>query len=235
MAERLESMILGGRELTAHVSHELRSPLARIRVAEELLRQELEEGDDGDLIRHLDSIREDIGELDHLIGRILLLSKMDIQETPLKKESFDPNELIRTLSQKLEHAIDRKRLSVLKNFGFDRSIFGDRKALGTVFSNVLDNAVKFTPEKGSITVTTHSEDFFLVIDVTNTCETLSAGELSKIFEPFYRMKTANSAGTGLGLPIAKKIIEKHGGSIEATNTEAGLRIRMRIPSRQGFA
>lgn len=229
MAERLERMILGGRELTAHVSHELRSPLARIRVAEELLRQKIEKGDDGDLIRHLDEIREDIGELDDLIGRILLLSKMDIQETPLKKESLNPNELIETLMKKLEQAIGQKGLSVLKSLAFDRLIFADWEVLGTALSNVLENAVKFTPEKGSVTVMTHSEDGFLVIDVTNTCENLSTQELLKILEPFYRAKMGNAIGTGLGLAIAKKIIEKHGGGIEAANVEEGLRIRMRIP------
>ena len=142
---------------------------------------------------------------------------------------MDPNELIKILLQKLERVIEQKGLSILENLAFDRTILADRQTLSTALSNVLENAVKFTPEKGSVTVMTRSEDGLLVIDVENTCEPLSTGALSKIFEPFYRAKRENAMGTGLGLAIAKKIIQKHGGRIEATNAEAGMSIRMRIP------
>jgi signal transduction histidine kinase len=82
MADKLERMIRGGRELTAHISHQLRTPLTRIRVAEEMLTEKIEHGNYAGLERYLNDIREDIDELDLLIGRILTLSKLDLKESP---------------------------------------------------------------------------------------------------------------------------------------------------------
>jgi two-component system sensor histidine kinase CpxA len=232
MADELERMIRGGRELTANVSHELRSPLARIRIAEELLRERLERGDKKDLNRHLDDIREDIEELDHLIGSILLLSKLDIQETALKLEPLDLSDMINELLKRYEPAISHSGLRVMTVLSSDQSIFGDRNALKTALSNILDNAVKFTPEKGHVIIKMHSERDFLIISVTNSFEELSKEELTRVFEPFYRTDISSAAGSGLGLAITKKIIERHGGTIEAINSDEGLKILIRLPAGQ---
>ena len=88
MADRLERMIVGGKELTANVSHELRTPLTRIRVAEEILTEHFEKGDFSNHQKYMDNIKEDIVELDILIGRILELSKLDLHEAPLKTSSL---------------------------------------------------------------------------------------------------------------------------------------------------
>ena len=230
MADIVEKMIRGGRELTANVSHELRTPLARIRIAEELIREKLEVKNYQDLDRHLDDIREDIEELDHLIGRILDLSKLDIHESPLKPELFNPKELIQELLDRLKPAMDHKGLKVETDLSFDPPFHGDRGALNSVFSNVLDNAVKFTPESGRVSVEMHSDEDTLTVSVTNTFDALSEGDLINIFEPFYRTKETKAEGSGLGLAITKKIVEKHGGMIGARNIEGGLKIEIRLPN-----
>ena len=102
--------------------------------------------------------------------------------------------------------------------------------MGTAFSNILDNAVKFTPDQGEVVIRTHAEKDWLVISITNSFKALPKGDLIKIFEPFYRTEQSLAAGTGLGLAIAKKIIERHGGSIEAKNAKGGLQIQMRLPA-----
>ena len=232
MADELERMIRGGRELTANISHELRSPLARIRIAEELLRERLERGDKKDLNRHLDDIQEDIEELDRLIGSILLLSKLDIQEIALKLEPFDLSDLINELLKRSEPAISHRGLRVMTVLSSDQPVFGERDSLKTALSNIIDNAVKFTPEKGHVITKMHLEKDFFIISVTNSFEELSKEELTRIFEPFYRTEISGAAGSGLGLAITKKIIERHGGTIEAINSSKGLKIQIRLPADQ---
>jgi len=230
MADKLEKMIQSGKELTANVSHELRSPLARIRVAEELLREKLEGIDEHDWKRHLDGIREDIEELDRLIGQILNLSKMDLHDAPLTLENIDPLELIKELLERFGPAMSQKGLRLTKELSFDPPFVADKEALRTALSNILDNAVKFTPENGMVSVKTRSKEEFLEISVTNAFEALSQEDLEKIFDPFHRAQDVPKTGSGLGLAITKKIIHRHGGTIKAFNTEEGLQIQIELPS-----
>jgi two-component system sensor histidine kinase CpxA len=230
MAAKLERMIQGGKELTANVSHELRTPLARIRVAEELLREKLEKLEDKDWERYVDDIREDIEELDFLIGQILDLSKMDLHDAPLNLEIMDPSTLINELLDRLENTMNQKGLNLTRELSFNPPFMADKEALRTALSNVLDNAVKFSPEKGDLSVKMRSENGWLRISVTNSSDPMSEENLEKIFEPFYRTKEALKKGSGLGLAITKKIVERHGGNIKAVNTEEGLQIQIKLPS-----
>ncbi len=233
MAHKLETMIMSGKELTANVSHELRTPLTRIRIAEEMLRGKLERREVRDFQKYLDEIREDITELDRLIGRILELSKLDIYETPLTFAPLDPAELIRDLLKRLTPVINQKALHITTELSFQPPFAGDKDAICTALMNILDNAIKFTPEKGDIMIRMHSEVDPLEIRVINTCEVIPQEELSRIFDPFHRIKQTKAAGSGLGLTITKRIIEKHGGTVEAYNTEKGLEIRISIPRHLG--
>jgi two-component system sensor histidine kinase CpxA len=221
-------MIIGGKELTANVSHELRTPLTRIRIAEEILRDKLIQGDYREWKSQLDDIREDIGALDKLIGRILELSKIDIHELRLNKELLDLSDLFSILMAELKPIIELKELKITTDFSFPSPVMGDRHTLGVAFLNVLDNAVKFTPEKGNIMVKTYTENGFPCASVINSYRELAEKDLNKIFEPFHRAERSNATGSGLGLAITKRIIEKHGGSIEALNSAEGFEIRMKL-------
>ncbi len=230
MTDKLERMITSSKELTANVSHELRTPLTRIRIAEELLREKSEKGDAKEYERHLDDIREDVNELDRLTGRILELSRLDIQESPLKFERLNPSDLINDLLERLRPVMDRKDLRVKTDLSSDSPLMGDREALRTALLNILDNAAKFTPQKGDILVKMHSQQGFLEISITNSFEKLAEEDLARIFDPFHRTGRSKAAGSGLGLTITKKIIERHGGKIESFNSPEGLEIRIRLPA-----
>jgi signal transduction histidine kinase len=223
-------MIRGGRELTANISHELRTPLARIRIAEELLREKLERAEYEDLQRYLKDIREDIEELDHLIGRILDLSKLDLHERPFKKESIDLSAMINELLDRLTSTIDQKGLHLQKQLLHEHAFEGDPEAMRIALSNVLGNAVKYSPEDGELNVKTEPVDGGLAITVTNTSKALPEEDLDRIFEPFYRAGRSSETGSGLGLAITKKIIEKHGGRIDARNAPEGLKIAIHLPT-----
>jgi signal transduction histidine kinase len=112
---------------------------------------------------------------------------------------------------------------------YDHTFFGDKEVLRTALSNVLDNATKFTREKGQIIVKAFSEKHYLVMSITNTFRPLSEEDLTRIFEPFYRADRSQSIGSGLGLAITKRIIARHGGHINASNSIEGLEIQIRLP------
>jgi two-component system sensor histidine kinase CpxA len=230
MTDKLERMITSSKELTANVSHELRTPLTRMRIAEELLREKLEKGDVKEYERHLDDIREDISELDRLTSRILELSRLDIQESPLRFEILNPSDLVNDLLERFKPVIEQKNLRVKTDLSSHSRLMGDREALRTALLNILDNATKFTPPNGDIIVKVYSEQGFVEIRVINSFEKLSDEELTRIFDPFHRTGLSKAAGSGLGLTITKKIIERHGGKIESFNSPEGLEIRIRLPA-----
>jgi two-component system sensor histidine kinase CpxA len=229
MTDKLESMIVSGKELTANISHELRTPLTRIRVAEELLREKIEQGNVKDLRKHLDGIREDIDELDDLISRMLDLSRLDMYQSPFRPEPFDPSALIRELLDTFHQSIERKELHITEDLSYNPPFLADKEVLRLALMNVLENAVKFSPEKGEISVQMAWKPDALEIRILNTSELLSHEDLSRIFNPFQRLKGSNIPGSGLGLAISKKAVERHNGTIEALNKEKGLEIRITLP------
>lgn len=229
MTEKLESLIVNARELTTNVSHELRTPLTRIRISEEILREKLNPEAKVLYERYLDEIREDIEALDQLIGRILEWSKMDRQASPFSFVCFDPAQVIRELVQRLQPLIEHKQLRVVSALSFLPPFSGDKEALTTAFLNILDNALKFTAEKGQIFIQMDSQPEIIETRITNTFEKIPEEELPRLFVPFHRVKPSQAGGSGLGLAIAKKIVDRHGGMIEAHNGEKGLEIRISLP------
>jgi len=229
MTDKLEKMINSSKEITANVSHEIRTPLARIRVVEDLLRKQFGRGDFSGYERHLDNIREDIQILDDLTGRLLEFIKLDNHDSTLKYEQFNPSELMNDLLIRFEPVIESKDLNVKKDILFSSSWTGDRSALTSAFLNILDNAVKYTPEHGNITIRMRSEQGFWETGIINSFEKLDQKDMDNIFKPFERVRHSDTAGSGLGLAITKKIIERHGGNIAAFNSVDGFEIRIRLP------
>ncbi len=182
-----------------------------------------------DLERHLGGIRDDVEELDRLIGQILDLSKLDLHDAPMNMESIDPSELIDELLERLNPTINQKSLHLSKELSFDPPFMGDREALRTALSNIFDNAIKYTAEKGELIVKMQPEDGWLSISITNSFPAMAEEDLERIFESFYRTKETPKTGAGLGLAITKKIIERHGGNIKAVNAPEGLQINIQIP------
>ncbi|MGE5843081.1 MAG: ATP-binding protein [Deltaproteobacteria bacterium] len=232
MADRLEKMIRGGRELTAHMSHELRTPLARIRIAEEIAREKLERGSNKGIEGYLNEIREDVEELDALIGRLLMLSKLDLKEKPLSFQPINPVDVMQMLLGRLKPALDQKKLDLVTDFSFEPPLWGDPEALQTVFSNLLENATNYSPGEDRVSVQMKTAGGELEIVVTNTADKIAEHDLEKIFEPFHRVGARNEAGFGLGLAIVKRAVEAHGGAVDACNVEEGFRVRIRLPRRQ---
>ena len=234
MTSKLESMITNSKELTANISHELRTPLARIQISVELLREKLEHVSHADVVRHLDDISEDINALDDLVGRILELSKLDIQAAPMVTARMDLAKLLKDVIDKFRAPIARQQCQLDVSIPGALPLAGNNEALTTVFSNLLDNAVKYTPPEGHIYIDAQTTNDSVQVTVTNTSEPLSPETLTGIFNPFQRVQQSNNnlsqiSGYGLGLAIVAKNIQAHGGVIKAENTPRGLAFFIQLP------
>lgn len=233
MADRIEQMIRREKELTANISHELRSPLARIQVSKEILKERLEKKDDKDLVSYLNFIEDDIRILDKLIGDILKMSKSDLPDTLFIPESVDISGGLSRLLEKFKPAMEHKQVALDISIQDHLVVKADREGLDSVFSNVLDNAVKYTPVKGSIKINASFQpEKGVVISIANSARELSPEEQQNIFHPFFRRKDSIPGGSGLGLHIAQKILKRHHASITVENIDQGIMFQIVFPAGQ---
>lgn len=229
MAETVERMVRAGRELTANVSHEMRSPLARIRVAGECLKDAVARGDKVDSGELLEVMWEDIDEADRIIGRILEYSKLDLHEpVPSTSEVF-PAAILEGLLKSVRPQFRSKGVTLETEIEPNPSVTGDEEWLRVAFNNLLENAARYTPEGGSVQVSMSTEGETVMFRVTSTSTPVPEDDLERIFEPFYRGKGMVAEGTGLGLAITRKIISLHRGDIGARNTPQGFQVWLRLP------
>jgi two-component system OmpR family sensor kinase len=210
-------------ELTSNVSHELRSPLARLKVALELARRKTGE------LAELDRIDVETERLDEIIGQLLTFSKLDADPHE-RAESVDLVELLAGVIDDVQFEHIQNAVDIDLRCDSDISINGYPLALRSAFENLLRNAASHGG--GQIQVRVLSEGEQAIVEVQDRGEGVPEAELERLFEPFYR--TSNSAetqGAGLGLAIAARAIAIHDGSIDARNTDEGLCIAVRLPSQ----
>jgi two-component system sensor histidine kinase CpxA len=223
MAERIACMIRSTKELAANVSHELRSPLTRLRISEELAREKLERIGCTDVQTYLDNIRAEVDNLDGLIASILEFSRLDLSDIAPVGDSLDLDQMLQTVLNSYKPLLDRKQISLITGFCGQASITGERDEIDSLLVNLIDNAVKYCPEKGRVFVRTFHDARQVRMRITNTFDPIPEAELPKLFTPFYRGRSNGSTGYGLGLPLVRKIAERHGGEVSVSNVEQGVR------------
>ncbi len=218
MAERLSAMIHTQRELLANVSHELRSPLARIQVALELARER------GASSGPLDEIARDAAELAHLVDDCLAASRLELRPDSVRRTTFPPEELVFGAADRLVAGgfePSRLRREVAPDLP---EVDADRELCAHALQNLLDNARKHTPPGTSVAVGALREGNRVRLFVRDAGPGLPPEELPRIFEPFYRPDVSRSregdgdGGAGLGLSLVRRIAELHGDepSVEST-------------------
>ncbi len=229
MAEYLRSLIASKETLLSDMSHELRSPLARLRVALGLARRE-----GADLPKQLGRIELETERLDSLIGQILHLSTLTSGEPKLHRERVDLTGLLNEVVEdaRLEAGAVGKRVEWSP--ATPTNLEADPQLLRSAIENVLRNAVRFTDIDTAVEVTQAREDGVLLITITDQGPGVPEQDLARIFEPFYRVADArdrDSGGTGLGLAITARVITLHRGSVTARNgSPKGLVIEIRLPA-----
>ncbi len=197
------------KDFVANVSHELRTPLASIKgYAETLLDGGLEDREK--LKEFLRIIDKHATRMSRLIEDLLILSRLESQDVPMEQEPIDIYKLIASITEGFKkHAQDKGiTLSIHKN-GTVPEVLGDRVRLEQVIVNLLDNAIKYTPQGGKVDVIVRYENDEVRVDVKDTGIGIPPEDMPRIFERFYRVDKARSrelGGTGLGLAIVKHIV-----------------------------
>src|SRR5438309_1643897 len=209
------------KDFVANVSHELRTPLTTIKGYIEAL-QGGGVDDREPRARFLETLRKQTDRLNLLITDLLLLAKIESGQVPLKQEPVALAVLIDRTVGLLRPLIDQKQHRVVVKIPAELPpIRGDEERLGQVFSNLLDNAIKYTPEQGTITISAElgkaaPPPTMIEVSVVDTGIGIPLQDLPRIFERFYRVDKARSrelGGTGLGLSIVKHLVEGHGGTV----------------------
>ncbi|HEY2961289.1 MAG TPA: ATP-binding protein [Pyrinomonadaceae bacterium] len=233
MAERLESLVKAQQRLLGDISHELRSPLARLGVALGLARQRSGAGANG----ALDRIERESDNLNEMISQLLTLTRLESGTDGRKRTNVDLAALVRDVAEDADYEARSVNRSVQVVSTEKCSISGVEELLRSAVENVVRNAVRFTPEGTAVEVALKRQnggsDNFAVISVRDRGKGVPADALEKIFRPFYRTEDArdrqSGGGTGLGLAITERAVRMHGGSVAARNaTDGGLSVEMRL-------
>lgn len=235
MAERIEALIEGQRRLLRDVSHELRSPLARLNIALELLRRKSPpESKDA-----LDRIEREASRLDVMIGELLTLSRLDAGGA-IEKHEVDLTTLVEKIADDVGFEATEHGAAVEVDIGAEELLLqANEELLHRMIENVLRNAIRFTERGTAVSVKLRREREQIHLTIRDHGPGVPETALESIFEPFYRVeehRARKAGGTGIGLAIARRAAVAHGGTLTAENApDGGLRIHLALPDASSVA
>jgi two-component system sensor histidine kinase CpxA len=231
MAATIETLVTGQRRLLGDISHELRSPLARLNVALELARQRA----GADATTALQRIEREAETLNEMIGQLLALTRLESHTEAVEQTRFDLVQLVQEIVADADYEARNRKRSVQLESPEICNILGEEQLLRRAIENVVRNAVQYTAEETAVEVRLDCADQ-AIITVRDHGPGVSDEALNKLFRPFYRVDEArdrNSGGTGLGLAIAERAVRLHGGTVKAANVATGgLAVRIALPIEQ---
>ena len=233
MAERLESLVDAQKLLLRDVSHELRSPLARLSVALELAREDA----GPEMTIHLDRIERETGKLNMLIGQLLTLSSMEALERQRNFQPLSLNKLIERLIPDAQFEAQQRQCSVVFHSDTECMVLANEQLLYRAIENVVRNAIRYTDSGTEVEIDlsdTNNGGRNAVISVSDRGPGIPSDQLKAVFHPFRRVDSARSpdtGGFGVGLAIADRAIRLHNGEVAASAREGGgAVIRMTLPA-----
>ena len=230
MAKSLEKIEENRRNLIANISHDLRSPMTSIRgfiegMIDGTIPEEKRE-------HYLHNVMDESNRLIKMHNELLELGNMQQGSLEIKKEAFELNETIRRKLVAYEKGITEKKLDVVFSMFEEKTfVLSDQVLLERVLSNLMDNAVKFTPEKGSIEIRTSTKEDRIIVEITNTGKSISSEELNRVWERFHKGDTSrglHKGGYGLGLAIVREIISQLGERIWVSSGEGYVKFTLTI-------
>jgi two-component system sensor histidine kinase CpxA len=242
MAERIEGLLGNQRQLISDISHELRSPLARLNVALGLARQRA----GADAAAPLDRIEREADRLNELIGKLLSLARMQAASSLPERVPVDLHDLLGKIAEDAEFEAQEQGCSVRLteatvygsgmqySFAQAACVMGSAELLHSAVENVVRNAIRYTAPGTTVEIALSCRDGWATIDVRDCGPGVPDAELKNLFLPFYRVAGARdrrTGGAGLGLAIADRVARLHGGIIDAENLPGGkgFQVEIRLP------
>ncbi len=229
MAARIEALVHSQNQLLSDISHELRSPLARLNVALELARRKAGEAAQPDL----DRLEIEASRMNGLIGRILALSRAETPDAAHPFEEVELRDVVTVVAENAEYEAQEQGKTVRFESLADPVVKGDVELLTSAVDNVVRNALRYTPAQSSVDIRLAVVDQEAIVTVRDHGPGVPETELERIFTPFHRVDTGRdrgAGGAGLGLAIARRAVALHRGSLAAAPADAGgLVVTMRLP------
>jgi two-component system sensor histidine kinase CpxA len=225
MATRIQDLVSAQQRLLSNVSHELRSPLTRLQVAMGIVRQKAPEG----LDRALDRIERESDRLENMIAQILKLSRFENDMHHVEWQSIDLDNIVQKVVEDARFEAEPHKIAIELSIDKPLKMTGDPELLHSTVDNVLRNALRFSPEDGSIDVSMTQNDNEVNVTISDQGPGVPNDKLERLFDPFYRLDQSNS-GAGLGLNIALQAVQMHEGKISASNNQPnGLNVTITLP------
>jgi signal transduction histidine kinase len=233
MAEQIENLVNAQSRLLKDISHELRSPLARLTVALELARQRT--GPEAQDI--LDRISLESSRMNELIGSLMTISRLESGTGNMRKDPIDLEQVIDEVARDAAFEAQTKNCQVEAEIVDELPVLGDPGLLHSAIENVVRNATRYTPEGTTVRIRAEKAVRWNIpeaaIRISDAGPGVPEDSLDKIFRPFYRIDDArvrSTGGVGLGLAIAEHAVRLHGGTVKASNLpEGGLSVEIRLP------
>jgi len=221
------------RDFVANVSHELKTPLAAIRGLVETMLEDNEQMPSDVRSRFLGKISGQGERLGNLVSDLLTLSRIESSDDSMEREHVELAEVLRRSHDGLLAAAEAKGIELDLQFAASVQVLGDSESLRQAVDNLCDNAIKYTPENGSVRLALHRDGNEAVISVADSGIGIAAAAQDRVFERFYRVDRARSralGGTGLGLSIVKHVARSHGGSVGLqSQAGSGSTFTIRLP------
>jgi heavy metal sensor kinase len=213
MLTRIDQAFSTQQQLIQDISHELRTPLTALKGKQEVTLNKKRSPEEYEAVLGINL--EEINKMSQLVENLLVLAQLEKKEALLKPRPVDLNRVIGQVLNNMQTLADKKNISLL--FSPEGKIFldADENQINRVFLNIIDNAIKYTGDNGKITIKAFKDKDYAEIEISDTGIGIKEEELLYIFDRFYRAdKSRSSQGFGLGLSIAKSIVEAHKGAIQ---------------------